>query len=429
MKPYTVSRALFKEALRMIPGGVNSPVRACRSVRRDPLFILRGEGPRIYDMDGNEYLDYVSSWGPMILGHADPDVVAALREAAGRGTSFGAPTELEVDMARLICALMPSIELVRMVNSGTEATMSAVRLARAYTGRDLLVKFDGCYHGHGDAFLVRAGSGLATLGIPAGPGVPEDVARNTLSLPYNDLSAFEGLMDDAGDRVAAVIVEPVAGNMGVVPPAVGFLETLRRRTSQSGSLLIFDEVITGFRVALGGAQERFGVIPDLTCLGKILGGGLPVGAFGGKREIMSRLAPEGDVYQAGTLSGNPLAMAAGLCTLRKLSARGVLETLESESAFFWEGLRRCGTETGIAVVVNAVGSMGTLFFTENPVRNFQDAVSCDGERFIRYYGALLEQGIYMAPSPYEAMFVSVSHGREDLERTLEAVRKAFQGLR
>ena len=424
----TMSSRLYERALRIIPGGVNSPVRACRSVGRDPLFIRRAKGSKIYDADGNEYLDFVASWGPMMLGHADHRVVAAIKDAAENGTSFGAPTELEVNMAQTIVDTVPSVEMARMVNSGTEATMSAIRLARGYTGRDLVVKFDGCYHGHADGLLVKAGSGLATFGIPGSPGVPEEVCKNTLSLPYNDTAAFETCMQQTGERVAAVIVEPIAGNMGVVPPGDGFLETLRRKTLETGALLIFDEVITGFRVGLGGAQERFGIRPDLTCLGKIIGGGLPVGAFGGREEIMRRMAPEGDIYQAGTLSGNPLAMAAGLATLQALMEAGVYETLEKKSALFWTGMKECVKEAGIPGVVNALGSMGALFFTDDPVTDFAGAMGCDAERFARYYNLMLDRGVYLAPSAFEATFVSLAHSEADLERALDAVRDSLMGL-
>jgi glutamate-1-semialdehyde 2,1-aminomutase len=425
----TISSRLFDRARKVIPGGVNSPVRACKSVRRDPLFIAKAAGSKIYDADGGAYIDFVASWGPMILGHAHEAVVEAVRKAAEEGTSFGAPTEREVDMAELVIRMVPSMERVRMVNSGTEATMSALRLARGLTGRDVAVKFDGCYHGHADSFLVKAGSGLATLGIPGSPGVPADITRNTLSLPYNDLAAFAELMERAGDRVAAVIVEPVAGNMGVVPPEPGFLEGLREETRKRGALLIFDEVITGFRLAPGGAQERYGVTPDLTCLGKIIGGGLPVGAFGGKAEFMDRMAPDGDVYQAGTLSGNPLAMAGGLATLKILSEPGFHEELEKKSATFWQDVRSLVEKSGRPGVVNAVGSMGTLFFNSSPVRNFSDAMASDSERFIEVYGRMLEQGVYLAPSPFEATFVSAAHTREDLEKALAALEAALGGLR
>ncbi|MBI4772573.1 MAG: glutamate-1-semialdehyde 2,1-aminomutase [Deltaproteobacteria bacterium] len=424
----TVSSRLYEHALRIIPGGVNSPVRACRSVGRDPLFIRRAKGSKIYDADGREYLDFVASWGPMVLGHADDRVVAAIKDAAVNGTSFGAPTELEVKMAQTIVDAVPSVEMVRMVNSGTEATMSAIRLARGYTGRDLVVKFDGCYHGHADGLLVKAGSGLATFGIPGSPGVPDDVCKNTLSLPYNDTAAFEACMRQAGARIAAVIVEPIAGNMGVVPPADGFLETLRRHTRETGALLIFDEVITGFRVGWGGAQERFGIRPDLTCLGKIIGGGLPVGAFGGRQEIMRRMAPEGDIYQAGTLSGNPLAMAAGLATLDVLMGADVYETLDRKSTLFWNGMKECVKEAGIPAVVNAVGSMGALFFTSDPVTDFVGAMRSDRERFARYYSLMLDRGVYLAPSAYEASFISMAHCESDLERAWDAFRDSLRRL-
>jgi len=424
----TVSSRLYEHALRIIPGGVNSPVRACRSVGRDPLFIRRAKGSKIYDADGREYLDFVGSWGPMVLGHADDRVVAAIKDAAGNGTSFGAPTELEVNMAQTIVDAVPSVEMVRMVNSGTEATMSAIRLARGYTGRDLVVKFDGCYHGHADGLLVKAGSGLATFGIPGSPGVPEDVCKNTLSLPYNNPEAFETCMQQTGERIAAVIVEPVAANMGVVPPVDGFLETLRRKTHEMGALLIFDEVITGFRIGLGGAQEYFGIRPDLTCLGKIIGGGLPVGAFGGREEIMRRMAPEGDIYQAGTLSGNPLAMAAGLATLNALMETGAYEALERNSARFWNGMKECVKEAGIPAVVNSMGSMGTLFFTGDPVTDFAGATRCDAERFAHYYSLMLDRGVYLAPSAFEAAFISMVHSEADLESALDAVRDSLERL-
>jgi glutamate-1-semialdehyde 2,1-aminomutase len=424
----TKSQELFARAKKYIPGGVNSPVRAGKAVGIDPPFIARAEGCTLWDADGNTYIDYVSSWGPMILGHAHPGVVSALAEAVRRGTSFGAPTELEVEMAELIVDRVPSVERVRMVNSGTEATMSAIRLARGVTGRNKIVKFDGCYHGHGDSLLVEAGSGVATFGIPGSPGVPEDLARQTMSLPFNNLPAVEETFKRFGESIAALIVEPVPGNMGVVVPDVGFLQGLRDITETYQSLLIFDEVITGFRLAPGGAQEYHGISPDLTCLGKIIGGGLPVGAFGGKREIMERLAPEGDIYQAGTLSGNPLAMTAGLATLRILGEPHVYSTLEQRSEMLFSGLKSSAEAAGIPVVINRVGSMGSLFFSNIPVTDFAAAKRCDGDRFRRYYIRMLEQGIYLAPSPFEAIFLSLAHTDEIIEKTLDFAAKAFHSL-
>jgi glutamate-1-semialdehyde 2,1-aminomutase len=424
----TKSQELFARAKKYIPGGVNSPVRAGKAVGIDPPFIARAEGCTLWDADGNTYIDYVSSWGPMILGHAHPGVVSALVEAIRRGTSFGAPTELEVEMAELIVALMPSVERVRMVNSGTEATMSAIRLARGVTGRNKIIKFDGCYHGHGDSLLVEAGSGVATFGIPGSPGVPEDLARQTISLPFNNLQAVVETFKRFGESIAALIVEPVPGNMGVVVPDILFLQGLREITKRYQSLLIFDEVITGFRLAPGGAQEYYGISPDLTCLGKIIGGGLPVGAFGGKGEIMERLAPEGDIYQAGTLSGNPLAMTAGLATLRILGEPHVYSTLEQRSEMLFSGLKSSAEAADIPVVVNRVGSMGSLFFSDSPVTDFIAAKKSDGDMFKRYYTRMLEQGIYLAPSPFEATFLSLAHTDEIIEKTLDFAAKAFRSL-
>jgi glutamate-1-semialdehyde 2,1-aminomutase len=422
------SKALYQEALRLIPGGVNSPVRACKSVGSTPLFIARAQGSHIYDLDGHDFLDYVGSWGPMILGHAHPQVVEALKEASKNGTSYGAPTEKEIEMARLITKAVPSVEMVRMVNSGTEAAMSALRLARGFTGRDVIVKFDGCYHGHADTLLVKSGSGVVTLGIPGSPGVPTDIVKHTISLPYNDIESFAGFMQRRGHEVAGVIVEPVAGNMGVVPPAPGFLEELRKQTRKYGALLIFDEVITGFRLGLGGAQERFGLSPDVTCLGKIIGGGLPVGAYGGREEIMKRMAPEGDVYQAGTLSGNPLAMAAGIATLRILEQEDFYRELEEKSNAFWEGLETIAKESPIPITVNRVGSMGSLFFTDKPVKDLSSALSSSTALFALFYREMLERGIYLAPSAFEAMFISAAHTYAELERTLEMIRTTLQKL-
>ncbi|MFZ0449840.1 MAG: glutamate-1-semialdehyde 2,1-aminomutase [Desulfatiglandaceae bacterium] len=424
----TKSKDLFERAKKYIPGGVNSPVRAGKSVGIDPPFIARAQGCRIWDADGNEYIDYVSSWGPMILGHGRREVLDALRETLELGTSYGAPTRLEVEMAEIIVDMVPSIEMVRMVNSGTEATMSAIRLARGYTGRDKFIKFDGCYHGHGDSLLVAAGSGLATLGIPGSPGVPEDLARLTLSLPFNDLTAVERTFDEFGKDIAALIVEPVPGNMGVIIPEKGFLEGLRDITRQNGTLLIFDEVITGFRLSEGGAQQLYDVIPDMTTLGKIIGGGLPVGAFGGKKEIMSRMAPEGDIYQAGTLSGNPLAMAAGLATLRILREGDIYRTLEQKAQQLFSGLESAAQEAGTPVVVNRLGSMGSLFFSKSPVTDFASARKSDNELFKRYYARMLEHGIYLAPSPFESTFVSLAHNEEVIKKTVEIAALAFGSL-
>ncbi len=423
-----LSQAFYSKALEYIPGGVNSPVRACKSVGADPVFIAQGAGARIWDVDGREYIDYVASWGPLILGHAHPEVIAAVTEAAQEGTSFGAPTWREVELAQLICQLVPSIEMVRLVNSGTEATMSAIRLARGYTGRKKIVKFDGCYHGHADSFLVKAGSGVATLWIPGSPGVPEEIVANTISIPYNDLKTLKEVLDTQGDEIACVIVEPVAGNMGVVPPREDFLPRLREWTEQRGIVLIFDEVITGFRVALGGAQELYQVKPDLTCLGKIIGGGLPVGAYGGKKEIMNQVAPEGPVYQAGTLSGNPLATAAGLATLKVLSRPGTYEALEARAEALTQGLAEILKGLSLPVKMNRVGSMMTLFFTNQEVVDFNTAASSDTELYGRYWRAMLTEGIYLAPSQFEAAFISLAHGQEEIDETLNAAAKVLKGL-
>jgi glutamate-1-semialdehyde 2,1-aminomutase len=416
------SRRLYRRALDVIPGGVNSPVRACKSVGEEPLFIDRAIGCFLYDADGNRYIDYVGSWGPMILGHRHAAVVAAIEAVLSRGISFGAPTDLEIDLAEKVIEAVPSIEKVRMVNSGTEATMSAVRLARGVTGRDKILKFDGCYHGHGDTLLVAAGSGVATLAIPGSPGVPDSVASCTLSAPYNDLEAVRQVFDRQGREIAAVIVEPVAGNMGMVPPEPGFLEGLRDLTRQSGSLLIFDEVMSGFRVAYGGAQARYGVVPDLTTLGKIIGGGMPVGAYGGKKEIMAHIAPEGPVYQAGTLSGNPVAMAAGLATLEEIGRSGFYDALEEKAARLEQGLAAAVADAGIAAQLTRVGSMMGLFFTDREVKNFEDAKTCDLERFAAFYRGMLGRGIYLAPSQFEAVFVSSAHNVDFIDETVEAAR-------
>ncbi|MGD8367788.1 MAG: glutamate-1-semialdehyde 2,1-aminomutase [Desulfobacterales bacterium] len=419
------SRRLYRRALGVIPGGVNSPVRACKSVGEEPLFIDRAIGCFLYDADGNRYIDYVGSWGPMILGHRHAAVVAAIEAVLSRGTSFGAPTDLEIDLAEKVIEAVPSIEKVRMVNSGTEATMSAVRLARGVTDRDKILKFDGCYHGHGDTLLVAAGSGVATLAIPGSPGVPEPVASCTLSAPYNDLEAVRRVFDRQGQEIAAVIVEPVAGNMGMVPPEPGFLEGLRELTLQSGSLLIFDEVMSGFRVAYGGAQARYGVIPDLTTLGKIIGGGMPVGAYGGKKEIMDRIAPEGPIYQAGTLSGNPVAMAAGLATLEEIGRSGFYDALEEKAGRLADGLSAAVADAGIPAYLTRVGSMMGLFFTDRAVKNFEDAKTCDLERFAAFYRGMLTRGIYLAPSQFEALFVSSAHNVDFIDETVEAARETL----
>lgn len=418
------SKKLFAEAQRYLPGGVDSPVRAFKAVGGEPLFIERGLGSKIYDVDGNEYIDYVCSWGPLILGHAHPGVVAALKRAAAGGTSYGAPTELETRLAKMICGAMPSIEKVRFVSSGTEAAMSAIRLARAFTGRDKIIKFDGCYHGHSDGLLARAGSGVATLGLPDSPGVPQGYAANTLVASYNNLRQVEEIFDRHED-IAAVIVEPVAANMGIVAPRPMFLEGLRSLTAANGALLIFDEVITGFRVAYGGVQEMYGIRPDLTCLGKIIGGGLPVGAYGGRDEIMSRVAPSGAVYQAGTLSGNPLAMSAGIATLQALNRDGVYAELEQKSRRLGEGIVRVAGPRGANVVVSRIGSLLTVFFTSNPPADYESAKNADKAAFASFHRALLERGVYWPPSQFEAAFVSTAHSDEDIENTISAASKAL----
>ncbi|MBA2881847.1 glutamate-1-semialdehyde 2,1-aminomutase [Desulfosalsimonas propionicica] len=428
MKSDPRSYRLFQRAREVIPGGVNSPVRAGKAVAQDPLFIEKGDGCRIYDVEGSEYIDYVCSWGPLILGHRHPEVIKAVQDVLARGVSFGAPVDLEVELAEMIVEAVDAVEMVRMVNSGTEATMSAVRASRAYTGRDLIVKFDGCYHGHADHLLVAAGSGVATLNIPGSPGVPDAVVAHTLSLPYNDIGAFESLMKEKGDQIAAVIVEPVAGNMGMVAPEPGFLEALRRETEKCGAVLIFDEVMCGFRVAWGGAQRLYGVNADLTCFGKIVGGGMPVGAYGGKKEIMEQIAPQGPVYQAGTLSGNPLAMAAGIATLKQLQKPGFYQALEENSARLAEGLGRIAQRMGVEVTLNRVGSMMGMFFTPGPVRNFEEAKTSDTDRFAAYYRAMLEKGIYLAPSQFEAVFLSAAHETADIDTTLAAAEAVMAGL-
>jgi glutamate-1-semialdehyde 2,1-aminomutase len=420
------SERFFKEAQRYIPGGVNSPVRAFRAVGGTPLFIQRAQGARIWDVDGKEYIDYVASWGPMILGHAHPQVVEAIQHAAGRGTSYGAPTALEVELASLIVEAVPSVELLRMVNSGTEAVMSAIRLARGHTERDKVIKFEGCYHGHSDGLLVRAGSGATTFGTPDSPGVPADYTRNTLLAPFNDLNAVQGLVKANTGQIACIILEPIAGNMGVIPPQEGFLEGLRKLCDQEGIVLIFDEVITGFRVGWSGAQGLYGVMPDLTCLGKIIGGGLPVGAFGGKREIMEELAPLGGVYQAGTLSGNPLAMTAGIETLKLLQEKRTYQRLEENATYLCGEAEKIAHASGAPTSFTRVGSMFCTFFTPGPVIDYTSAKESDTDAFRRYFWTLLEHGIYIAPSQFEAGFLSLAHTDKDIEKTLSAFRHAFQ---
>ncbi len=424
----TKSSDFFKRAKKTIPGGVNSPVRAFRSVNLDPLFIDRAKGSKIYDVDGNEYIDFVGSWGPMILGHAHEEVLEAISETMTKGTSFGAPTELEILIAEKIISMIPALEMIRMVNSGTEATMSAIRLARGFTGRDKLIKFEGCYHGHGDSFLIKAGSGALTLGEPNSPGVPPDFARNTLNAVYNDLDSVKNIFDSIGEEIACVIVEPVAGNMGVIPPKPGFLEGLRELCDSYGSILIFDEVMTGFRVHPGGAQTLYGIEPDLSTFGKIIGGGFPAAAYGGKKEIMEMVAPSGPVYQAGTLSGNPPAMAAGLKTLEIISGDGFYEKLNEKSSSFFEETSSLLTRKGLPLSVNYVNSMGCLFFCEGPVESFENVMKADTEKFARFFARLLEEGIYIAPSQYEAMFISAAHSGEELEKTFTAIEKILSEI-
>lgn len=426
---YPISDQLFARAQESIPGGVNSPVRAFRSVGGTPLFMTRGEGAYMWDADGNKYIDYVGSWGPFILGHSHPDVVEAIRSQAERGTSFGAPTELEIELAELVRELMPSIELIRMVNSGTEATMSAIRLARGYTGRDKVIKFEGCYHGHGDSFLIKAGSGALTLGTPSSPGVTRGTAEDTLNAVYNNIESVRELVLANPGGVAAIILEPIAGNMGVVPATQEFVQGLRALCDEDGIVLIYDEVMTGFRVGIGGAQKLHGIVPDLTCLGKIIGGGLPVGAFGGKRDIMSKLSPLGPVYQAGTLSGNPLAMAAGLATLRFLKLQDPYPKLEAVSRYLEGETQKALNEFEIPACLTRVGSMLCMFFTAHPVIDYATAMTSDAARYGQYFHLMLKEGIYLAPSQYEAMFVSIAHGDAEIERTIAAQRKSFSTLR
>ncbi|MCL0106273.1 glutamate-1-semialdehyde 2,1-aminomutase [Peptococcaceae bacterium] len=427
-KCFDKSIEIFREAQEFIPGGVNSPVRAFKAVGGAPLFIERADKAYIWDVDGNKYIDYVCSWGPMILGHRHPSVVNALREQLEKGTSFGAPTELETELAKLIIRAVPSIEKMRMVNSGTEATMSAIRLARGYTKRNKIVKFEGCYHGHADFLLIKAGSGALTLGVPSSPGVPESIAQNTISARFNDKDSLKEIFEKEGEDIAAVVVEPIAGNMGVVLPQDGYLEFLRDITKQYGSLLIFDEVMTGFRVSYGGAQSMYNIDPDITCLGKIIGGGLPVGAYGGKREIMAHVAPEGEVYQAGTLSGNPLAMAAGIATLKELSKPGIYQELEEKSKKLTQGIKQAALNNGIPITQNRAGSMLCTFFTSTEVVDYDTACTSDTKLFARFFRELLKEGIYIAPSQFEAMFVSIAHTDEDIDVTIDAVERVFKRL-
>lgn len=427
MKPrFTKSKKLYKAAEQLMPGGVNSPVRSFKAVSGTPVFISRAKGQYIYDADGNKYTDYMSSWGPLILGHADPEVVKAVKKAAEKGTSYGAPCEDEIELAKLIVKSFPSIDMVRMTSSGTEATMSGVRLARAYTKRDYIIKFEGCYHGHADYLLVQAGSGATTFGTPSSPGVPKSFTEKTLLANYNDLGSVMRLYDKYGDRIACVILEPVAANMGVVPPAYGFLEGLRKVTRDSGSLLIFDEVITGFRLGMGGAQRKYGITPDITCLGKIIGGGLPVGAFGGRKEIMSMVAPLGPMYQAGTLSGNPLAMAAGLATLRKLYRPGNYKRLRDLSRAMVEGINEVIKKAGVTAVVNSVDSMFTLFFAGAAPVDYRTVLKSDTKKYSKFFENLLRAGIMFPPSQFEAVFLSLAHTERDIDRTLDAVYKALK---
>lgn len=422
------SAKLFAEAQQLIPGGVNSPVRAFRSVGGQPRFIHRAKGARLYDVDGNTYIDYVLSWGPMILGHAAPPVIKAIKKAAGLGTSYGAPTELELALARMIHEALPSMEKVRLVSSGTEAVMSAIRVARAFTKRDAVLKFEGCYHGHSDYLLAKAGSGLATLGIPDSPGVPADFAKHTLTAPYNDLRAVEHIVHEQRGKLACIILEPIAGNMGVVPPAPGFLQGLRRLATEHEIILIFDEVISGFRVTYGGAQTLYGVTPDLTILGKIIGGGLPVGAYGGRSEIMDLIAPSGPVYQAGTLSGNPLAVSAGIATLKQLKSRGIYKKLEEQSAALAKGIGAAAKKAGVPLTQSRVGSMLTSFFSSGPVMDWNTVKHSDTKRYGIFFHMMLEQGVYLAPSQFEAAFLSTAHASADIEKSIKAAHAAMKSL-
>ncbi|MBI5847961.1 MAG: glutamate-1-semialdehyde 2,1-aminomutase [Nitrospirae bacterium] len=428
MKNHTNSKRLFRKASTVIPGGVNSPVRAFKAVGGNPLFIDKAKGSRIYDVDGNSYIDYVLSWGPMILGHAFPRVVNALKKAAERGTSYGAPTALEIELAELVLKLYPSMDRIRMVNSGTEATMSAIRVARGFTGRDKIIKFEGCYHGHADGLLVKAGSGAVTFGLPDSPGVPKSYARNTLTLPYNDIPAFKRLVEKDGKNIACVIVEPVVGNIGCVLPKPGFLEALRKFTKKYGIVLIFDEVMTGFRASFGGAQAYYGIKPDMTCLGKVIGGGLPVGAYGGRKEIMSMISPEGPVYQAGTLSGNPLAMTAGIETIKELSKPGMYKSMEAKCVLLEEGLKSAAKKAGVSTRFYRAGSMFCTYFTNIDVIDYATAKKADAQKFSRFFSEMIEQGVNLAPSQFEAGFMSLAHSEKDIEATVKAAYESLKKL-
>ena len=424
-----MTKKLFDEAKKRIPGGVNSPVRAFKAVSGTPLFINKASGPYLYDSEDKKYLDYVGSWGPMILGHAHPEIVKAVNDAAKCGLSFGAPTEIETQMANKICDLMPSIEKIRMVNSGTEAAMSAIRLARGYTGRDIIIKFEGCYHGHTDSLLVKAGSGVLTFGVPTSPGVPKDLAKYTVTLTYNDIPQLQDTFEKIGNKVAAVIIEPIAGNMSLVPGNQEFLNTLRELCNKHQSVLIFDEVMTGFRVALGGAQSIFNITPDITILGKIIGGGMPVGAFGGKENIMNHIAPDGPIYQAGTLSGNPVAMSAGLTTLNLISSEGFFNSLEHKTKILVDGITKSAEKIGVPLAMNYVGGMFGLFFTnEKTIDSFKKVISCNKEHYNIFFHGMLEEGIYLAPSSYEAGFVSSSHSDDDIKLTIDTAEKIFKKI-
>lgn len=422
------SKIFYSKAIDLMPGGVNSPVRAFKAVGGSPLFIQMAKGSKIYDVDGNEYIDYVLSWGPMILGHCHPSVVSALKTAIEKGTSFGAPTPLEIELARMVITAYPSIEKIRMVNSGTEATMSAIRAARGFTKRDKIIKFEGCYHGHADGLLVKAGSGATTFGIPDSPGVPKSYAKNTITLPFNDIKAFKDVIQKEWKTIACVIIEPVVGNIGCVLPKAGFLETLRKETEKYGIVLIFDEVMTGFRVSYGGAQKYYGIVPDMTCLGKVIGGGLPVGAYGGKREIMSMVAPEGPVYQAGTLSGNPLAMTAGIETLKILSKKNIYEKLENAMQRLEDGLKDAAKKAGIKTRFYRAGTMFCTYFTDIEVVDYKTAKTSDTEKFSRFFRGMLENGVNLAPSQFEAGFISTAHTNEDIKRTINAAYNTFKSL-
>lgn len=424
----TLSESLFNRAQKTIPGGVNSPVRAFKAVGGTPRFIARADGPYMYDVDGNRYIDYINSWGPMVLGHNNQAVREAVIKASQNGLSYGAPTEAEVEMAELVSSIVPSMEMVRMVNSGTEATMSAIRLARGYTGKNKLLKFEGCYHGHADSLLVKAGSGALTLGVPSSPGVPDDVAKHTLTMEYNNIKSVEEAFIEHADDIACVIVEPVAGNMNCIPPVAGFLEGLRALCDKYHAVLIFDEVMTGFRVSLGGAQEKYGVIPDLTCLGKVIGGGMPVGAFGGKREILTHIAPTGPVYQAGTLSGNPIAMAAGLCALKQLKVDGFYDSIFENTQKLVSGFKEVADKNGIPLTTNIAGSMFGIFFTDQKVDNYKQAISVNQAQFNQFYHNMLEEGVYLAPASFEAGFVSKMHTNDVIDATIQAADKAFSRI-